>query len=54
VYGEREIDAYDEVLDAGTVQLSNTLSMLTQENMGAETERFVKLLQNDVIVPEDF
>jgi hypothetical protein len=54
VYDRDEIDALEEKLDDGLVQMLNDLQRLTQANMADEVERFTAALHADVILPEDF
>jgi hypothetical protein len=54
VHGESEIDAYDEVLDAGTQVLNDNLADLARENMQWVTDSFVAALDADLITADDF
>jgi hypothetical protein len=54
VHGESEIDAYDEVLDAGTQALNDNLADLARENMQWVTDSFVAALDADLITADDF
>src|SRR5512146_1159694 len=54
VHGEREIDAYDENLDLGTLALSEVLKALEQENMRYIVETFTTALGVDLITADDF
>ena len=54
VHGEREIDAYDEVLDAGTQALSGVLKQLERENMQQVADSFTAALAADLITADDF
>jgi transcription elongation factor Elf1 len=54
VHGEREIDAYDEVLDAGTQALSGVLKQLERENMQHVADSFTAALAADLITADDF
>jgi hypothetical protein len=54
VHGEREIDAYDEELDAGTQELSGVLKRLERENMENLAAAFALALDADLITAEDF
>jgi hypothetical protein len=54
VHGEREIDAYDEALDLGTLALSEVLKALEQENMQFIVETFTAALGADLITADDF
>jgi len=54
IYGEREIDAYDEELDGGTEMLAGKLEELEQESMRHLAEAFTTALETDLIDAEDF
>jgi hypothetical protein len=54
VHGEREIDAYDEVLDAGTQELNDVLGRLQRENMQRVADSLVAALEADLITADDF
>jgi predicted Fe-S protein YdhL (DUF1289 family) len=54
VYGEREIDAYDEELDAGTQALSGILKQLERENMQHVADAFAAALAADLLTADDF
>ena len=54
IYGDREIDAYDEELDGGTESLVKTLKGLERENMERMAECFATALAEDLISAEDF
>ena len=54
VFGEREIDAYDEELDRGTDQLSDQLKALERENMEWVADTFASALAADLITADDF
>ncbi len=54
VYGEREIDAYDEELDAGTEALSAVLKQLERENMQQVADAFAAALAADLLTADDF
>jgi hypothetical protein len=54
VHGEREIDAYDEVLDAGTQALNDVLDELQRENMQRVADSLVAALEADLITADDF
>ena len=54
VHGEREIDAYDEELDAGTQALSGVLKELERENMQHVADSFTAALAADLITADDF
>ena len=54
VFAQSSIDAFDELLDAGTSALVGDLRRLTRANMTEEGERFLAALAVDAILPEDF
>ena len=54
VFGEREIEAYDEELDNGTEALSKTLRALEHENMECMAASFATALADDLITADDF
>ena len=54
VFGEREIDDFDEELDLGTQALADVLKALEQESMQNVVESFVTALQADLITADDF
>jgi hypothetical protein len=54
VYGQKVVDAFDEVLDDGTEALLAELTLMTRANLEEEIQRFVDALQRGLILPEDF
>lgn len=54
IHGEREIDAYDEVLDDGTEVLAEKLQNLERETMQRLAEAFATALEADLIGADDF
>lgn len=54
VFAQDSIDAFDELLDAGTSALTADLRRLTRANMAEEGARFFAALAADAILPEDF
>jgi hypothetical protein len=54
VYGEAEIDAFDEELDLGTRTLSDVLKALERENMQWVADTFSAALDADLISADDF
>lgn len=54
VHGEVEIDAFDEQLDLGALELAGELRSLEQANMSAMAEAFLVALDNDLIGADDF
>ena len=54
VYGEREIDSFDEELDLCAQALNEVLEALERESMENVVESFVKALASDLISADDF
>lgn len=54
VYGEHEIDAFDEQLDLGAHELADELRTLEHENMANMADAFVTALNSDLIGADDF
>jgi hypothetical protein len=54
VFDQQTVDQFDEQLDIGTEILIRDLKRLQQANMEDEIEVFVKALDADAILPEDF
>jgi hypothetical protein len=54
IHGEREIDAYDEVLDAGTEKMNMILKQIERENMQWVADSFTAALEADLITADDF
>ena len=54
VYEQEVVEVFDEELDEGTEALVRDLRRLAHANMEDEVERFIKALQADAILPEDF
>jgi hypothetical protein len=54
VFGEREIDDFDEELDLGTQALADVLKELERESMQNVVESFVTALRADLITADDF
>jgi hypothetical protein len=54
VYGEREIDDFDEQLDIGTRELAGELKALEKSNMAELAETFIAALEADLITADDF
>jgi len=48
------VDRFDEQLDIGTEILLRDLKRLEQANMEDEIDRFVRAVNADAILPEDF
>jgi hypothetical protein len=53
-FDQPTVDRFDEQLDDGTEILMCDLRRMQQANMEDETERFVRALNADAILPEDF
>ena len=54
VHSQGEVEAFDEVLNAGTDELIEALETATREHMQADVERFVEALESGLIQPFDF
>ena len=54
IYGDREIDAFDEQLDDGTRELSESLKTMVRENMEWLGNTFAAALAADLISADDF
>lgn len=54
VFGETEIEAYDEELDRGAQQLTAELRERQRDNMTEMTTTFVAALEADLIGADDF
>jgi hypothetical protein len=54
IHGEREIDAYDEVLDDGAEEIACKLEELERESMAQLAEAFATALAADLIGADDF
>lgn len=54
VYGEREIDDFDEQLDLGTRELAGELRALEHSNMTELAETFIAALEAELISADDF
>lgn len=54
VHGAVEIDAFDEQLDRGALELADELGELELANMSAMVEAFLVALRDDLIGPDDF
>jgi hypothetical protein len=54
VHGETAVERFDRQLDLGTEAILDDLQKLTRTNMEDEIERFVKALEADLLLPEDF
>ena len=54
VYEQRVVERFDEELDRGTEALVRDLKRLMQANMEDEIERFIRALEGNHVLPEDF
>jgi hypothetical protein len=54
VYAQETVERFDEELDRGTEALVRDLKRLMTANMEDEIERFVRALDSNAILPEDF
>jgi hypothetical protein len=54
IFSQELVDWFDEELDRGTEALVRDLKRLTRANIEDEIERFVRALEADAILPEDF
>jgi hypothetical protein len=54
VHGEAEIDAFDEQLDIGSIELADELRALEHANMTAMADAFATALADDLIGADDF
>jgi hypothetical protein len=53
-FDQPTVDRFDEQLDIGTEILLRDLKRLQQANMEEEIDRFVRAVNADAILPEDF
>jgi hypothetical protein len=53
-FDQPTVDRFDEKLDIGTEILLRDLKRLEQANMEEEIDRFVRAVNADAILPEDF
>jgi hypothetical protein len=49
-----QIEALEETLDEGLTEMLEDLRRLAQANMHDDIERFIRALDSDLILPEDF
>jgi hypothetical protein len=54
IFHQESVERFDETLDSGAEQLASDYRRLVRANMGDEIERFVRALEADAILPEDF
>jgi hypothetical protein len=53
-FDQETVERFDDVLNAATDSLIDTLERVSRDNMRAEIDRFVDALQQDHILPFDF
>ena len=54
VFDQAVVERFDEELDQGTASLVRDLRRLVQATMEEEIERFVRALEGNHVLPEDF
>jgi hypothetical protein len=54
VFDQETADRFDDALDDSTQAVLDDLQLLIRSNMEADVERFIRALEADLIVPEDF
>jgi hypothetical protein len=54
IFSQQEVEAFDEELERGADSLTRDYKCLMRGNMAHEIERFVRALNADAILPEDF
>ncbi len=54
IFDQEIVEHFDEQLDQGTEVMVRDLKRLMQANMSEEIARFMKALEADAILPEDF
>jgi hypothetical protein len=54
VFSQDVADIFDDALDASTQAVLGDYQELVRRNMENEVERFLKALEADLILPEDF
>jgi len=54
IFQQELVERFDEELDRGTEALVRDLKRLMHANMEEEIDRFVRALEHDLILPEDF
>jgi hypothetical protein len=53
-FDQEAVERFDDVLNAATDSLIDTLERVSRDNMRAEIDRFVEALEHDHILPFDF
>ena len=54
IFGQRTVDAFEAALNRGVDALAREYERLVRANMTEQFERFVRALNADAILPEDF
>jgi DNA-binding helix-hairpin-helix protein with protein kinase domain len=54
VFSQEIADRFDDALDASTQAVLGDYQALVRANMENDVERFLKALETDLILPEDF
>jgi hypothetical protein len=54
IFGQRTVEAFDEALGRGVDALAREYERVVRANMTEEIERFLRALDADAILPEDF
>jgi len=54
VFDSAQVEAFEDRLDEGLRDMIEDLQRLAQSNLAGEFERFVRALDVDLILPEDF
>ena len=54
IHSQHTVDAFEEELSRGAGALARDYECVVRANMAGEIERFVRALNADVILPEDF
>jgi hypothetical protein len=54
IFSRQRVEAFDEELERGADSLTRDYKRLMRGNMADEIERFVRALNADAILPEDF
>jgi hypothetical protein len=54
IHSQEECELWDEWLDDCLAEIKRAEKRLTRANMEDEVEAFIKLIEHDIILPEDF
>jgi hypothetical protein len=54
VYSQAEVEELEDLLEDGLSDMLADLQRLAQANMADEIDRFVRALEADLVLPEDF